>query len=294
MNNEKLKISVNGKKEYSKVLKGLRERNFTFSYKKVFNESCNRNIQKKDEGIDIILDTLIELLFKENSILLAKSYDKNLQKFLKVVIYDLIDLKIVVNRFIGSQIFAVYRSIIERLDLYLLCILDSDFRDYYFQKYNSKDEKIKRYKENKPSRIKNKLKEIQEKYKEDKFLGNILYFQELRENMYDFFSEIIHLNEFKNIEEVIDFKNDKILFYEDKKLNYDEWLDIFFRYLIDSILMITILNLWSVNCSLKDDRDIKNICDYLNELSEKLESYYKMEKILQHIANKAKEILGKK
>ena len=294
MNNEKLKISVNEKKEYSKVLKGLRARNFTFSYKKIFNESCNRNIQKKDEGIDIILDTLIELLFKENSILLAKSYDKNLQKFLKVVIYDLIDLKIVVNRSIGSQIFAVYRSIIERLELYLLCILDSDFRDYYFQKYNRKDEKIKRYKENKPSRIKNKLKEIQEKYKEDKFLGNILYFQELHENMYDFFSEIIHLNEFKNIEEVIDFKNTKILFYGDKKLNYDKWLDIFFRYLIDSILMITILNLWSVNCSLKDDRDIKNICDYLNELSEKLESYYKMEKILQHIANKAKEILGKK
>ena len=136
MNNEKLKISVNEKKEYSKVLKGLRARNFTFSYKKIFNESCNRNIQKKDEGIDIILDTLIELLFKENSILLAKSYDKNLQKFLKVVIYDLIDLKIVVNRSIGSQIFAVYRSIIERLELYLLCILDSDFRDYYFQKYN--------------------------------------------------------------------------------------------------------------------------------------------------------------
>lgn len=146
MNNEKLKISVNEKK-YSKVLKDLRERNFTFSYKKVFNESCNRNIQKKDEGIDIILDTLIELLFKENSVLLAKNYDKNLQKFLKVVIYDLIDLKIVVNQFIGSQIFAVYRSIIERLELYLLCILDSDFRNYYFQKYNSKDEKIKRYKE---------------------------------------------------------------------------------------------------------------------------------------------------
>ena len=69
MDNEKLKISVDEKKEYSKVLKGLRERNFSFSYKKAFSESCNRNVQKKDKGIDIILDTLIELLFKENSIL---------------------------------------------------------------------------------------------------------------------------------------------------------------------------------------------------------------------------------
>lgn len=274
------------------MLKDLRERNFTFSYKKVFNESCNRNIQKKDEGIDIILDTLIELLFKENSVLLAKNYDKNLQKFLKVVIYDLIDLKIVVNQFIGSQIFAVYRSIIERLELYLLCILDSDFRNYYFQKYNSKDEKIKRYKENKPSRIKNKLKEIQEKYKEDKFLANILYFQELHKKMYDFFSEIIHLNEFKNIEEIIDFENDKILFYEDKKLKYDKWLDIFFRYLINAILMISLLNLWGVNYKIEDDKDIKNIYNYLKELSEKLESYYMLEEILQHVANKSKKILG--
>ena len=80
-----------------------------------------------------------------------------------------------------SRIFAVYRSIIESLDLYLLCILDSNFREYYFQKYNNNDEKRKRYKENKPNKIKNKLKEIQEKHKEDKFLGNILYFQELRE-----------------------------------------------------------------------------------------------------------------
>ena len=292
MDNEKLKISVDEKKEYSKVLKGLRERNF--SYKKAFSESCNRNVQKKDKGIDIILDTLIELLFKENSILLANSYDKNLQKFLKVVIYDLIDLKVVINQFMGSRIFTVYRSIIESLDLYLLCILDSNFREYYFQKYNNNDEKRKRYKENKPSKIKNKLKEIQEKHKEDKFLRNILYFQELREKTYDFFSEITHLNEFKNIEEVIDFKNDKILFYQDKKLNYDKWLDIFFRYLINSILMITISNLLSINYSLEDDKDIKNIYDYLNELSEKLESYYKMEEILQHIANKAKEILEEK
>lgn len=294
MDNEKLKISVDEKKEYSKVLKGLRERNFSFSYKKAFSESCNRNVQKKDKGIDIILDTLIELLFKENSILLANSYDKNLQKFLKVVIYDLIDLKVVINQFMGSRIFTVYRSIIESLDLYLLCILDSNFREYYFQKYNNNDEKRKRYKENKPSKIKNKLKEIQEKHKEDKFLRNILYFQELREKTYDFFSEITHLNEFKNIEEVIDFKNDKILFYQDKKLNYDKWLDIFFRYLINSILMITISNLLSINYSLEDDKDIKNIYDYLNELSEKLESYYKMEEILQHIANKAKEILEEK
>lgn len=294
MDNEKLKISVDEKKEYSKVLKGLRERNFSFSYKKAFSESCNRNVQKKDKGIDIILDTLIELLFKENSILLANSYDKNLQKFLKVVIYDLIDLKVVINQFMGSRIFTVYRSIIENLDLYLLCILDSNFREYYFQKYNNNDEKRKRYKENKPSKIKNKLKEIQEKHKEDKFLRNILYFQELREKTYDFFSEITHLNEFKNIEEVIDFKNDKILFYQDKKLNYDKWLDIFFRYLINSILMITISNLLSINYSLEDDKDIKNIYDYLNELSEKLESYYKMEEILQHIANKAKEILEEK
>ena len=130
MDNEKLKISVDEKKEYSKVLKGLRERNFSFSYKKAFSESCNRNVQKKDKGIDIILDTLIELLFKENSILLANSYDKNLQKFLKVVIYDLIDLKVVINQFMGSRIFTVYRSIIESLDLYLLCILDSNFREY--------------------------------------------------------------------------------------------------------------------------------------------------------------------
>ena len=294
MDNEKLKISVDEKKEYSKVLKGLRERNFSFSYKKAFSESCNRNVQKQDKGIDIILDTLIELLFKENSILLANSYDKNLQKFLKVVIYDLIDLKVVINQFMGSRIFTVYRSIIESLDLYLLCILDSNFREYYFQKYNNNDEKRKRYKENKPSKIKNKLKEIQEKHKEDKFLRNILYFQELREKTYDFFSEITHLNEFKNIEEVIDFKNDKILFYQDKKLNYDKWLDIFFRYLINSILMITISNLLSINYSLEDDKDIKNIYDYLNELSEKLESYYKMEEILQHIANKAKEILEEK
>ena len=294
MDNEKLKISVDEKKEYSKVLKGLRERNFSFSYKKAFSESCNRNVQKKDKGIHIILDTLIELLFKENSILLANSYDKNLQKFLKVVIYDLIDLKVVINQFMGSRIFTVYRSIIESLDLYLLCILDSNFREYYFQKYNNNDEKRKRYKENKPSKIKNKLKEIQEKHKEDKFLRNILYFQELREKTYDFFSEITHLNEFKNIEEVIDFKNDKILFYQDKKLNYDKWLDIFFRYLINSILMITISNLLSINYSLEDDKDIKNIYDYLNELSEKLESYYKMEEILQHIANKAKEILEEK
>ena len=294
MDNEKLKISVDEKKEYSKVLKGLRERNFSFSYKKAFSESCNRNVQKKDEGINIILDTLIELLFKENSVLLANSYDKNLQKFLKVVIYDLIDLKVVINQFMGSRIFTVYRSIIESLDLYLLCILDSNFREYYFQKYNNNDEKRKRYKENKPSKIKNKLKEIQEKHKEDKFLRNILYFQELREKTYDFFSEITHLNEFKNIEEVIDFKNDKILFYQDKKLNYDKWLDIFFRYLINSILMITISNLLSINYSLEDDKDIENIYDYLNELSEKLESYYKMEEILQHIANKAKEILEEK
>ena len=89
-------------------------------------------------------------------------------------------------------------------------------------------------------------------------------------------------------------KNDKILFYQDKKLNYDKWLDIFFRYLINSILMITISNLLSINCSLEDDKDIENIYDYLNELSEKLESYYKMEEILQHIANKAKEILEEK
>lgn len=204
----------------------------------------------------------------------------------------MIDLKIVVNQFIGSQIFAVYRSIIERLELYLLCILDSDFRNYYFQKYNSKDEKIKRYKENKPSRIKNKLKEIQEKYKEDKFLANILYFQELHKKMYDFFSEIIHLNEFKNIEEIIDFENDKILFYEDKKLKYDKWLDIFFRYLINAILMISLLNLWGVNYKIEDDKDIKNIYNYLKELSEKLESYYMLEEILQHVANKSKKILG--
>lgn len=206
----------------------------------------------------------------------------------------MIDLKVVINQFMRSRIFAVYRSIIESLDLYLLCILDSNFREYYFQKYNNNDEKRKRYKENKPNKIKNKLKEIQEKHKEDKFLGNILYFQELREKTYDFFSEITHLNEFKNIEEVIDFKNDKILFYQDKKLNYDKWLDIFFRYLINSILMITISNLLSINSSLEDDKDIENIYDYLNELSEKLESYYKMEEILQHIANKAKEILEEK
>ena len=58
--------------------------------------------------------------------------------------------------------------------------------------------------------------------------------------------------------------------------------------------MITISNLLSINYSLEDDKDIKNIYDYLNELSEKLESYYKMEEILQHIANKAKEILEEK
>lgn len=292
MDNKKLKISVDEKKEYSKVLEGLRERNFSFSYKEAFSESCNRNVQKKDEGIDIILDTLIELLFKENSVLLANSYDKNLQKFLKVVIYDLIDLKVVINQFMGSRIFAVYRSIIESLDLYLLCILDSNFREYYFQKYNNNDEKRKRYKENKPNKIKNKLKEIQEKHKEDKFLGNILYFQKLHKKMYDFFSEIIHLNEFKNIEEIIDFENDKILFYEDKKLKYDKWLDIFFRYLINAILMISLLNLWGVNYKIEDDKDIKNIYNYLKELSEKLESYYMLEEILQHVANESKKILG--
>ena len=32
----------------------------------------------------------------------------------------------------------------------------------------------------------------------------------------------------------------------------------------------------------------------MSKLSEKLESYYKMEEILQHIANKAKEILEEK
>lgn len=110
--------------------------------------------------------------------------------------------------------------------------------------------------------------------------------------MYDFFSEIIHLNEFKNIEEIIDFENDKILFYEDKKLKYDKWLDIFFRYLINAILMISLLNLWGVNYKIEDDKDIKNIYNYLKELSEKLESYYMLEEILQHVANKSKKILG--
>lgn len=151
-----MEISPSKKRDYEIVLNksilDVVNLEFDFSMKEIdefINLYCiYEKLDSRDNPeIVKILDCSIGLLIKQYEEIIKvykndrSEYNHKIINFYKVIIYDIIDLRNAICTFIGTQLQSIVRSVIEHTKIYLLCIFDDKFQEYYFREYKE-EEKI--------------------------------------------------------------------------------------------------------------------------------------------------------
>lgn len=265
---------------------------------------CNeyKSTHETDTGILLIIDCAIRLLhnqYKQTSELIERQdFNDRLLRFFKIIIYDFVDYRKAVEYFVGIQLFNVERSIIEHTRMFITCLLDKEFETYYFAGYETEEEKKKRYRDNRGTKIDKKLKEYYAKakqlYEEDGTETSAMYLLAINsDNLYiklhQQLSEMAHLNEFIIAEKVI-HNRIKIDFSEDKTSIYNKYYDTFIEYIVGTCTIIFMII--KEKLELKPDVESINIYNILVTMYQKMQDYRQIDYLLEALIEKSLNIMN--
>jgi len=207
---------------------------------------------------------------------------KQILYLFKVLIYDYFDFCQAFNSFCGVQLFSVARSLCDHSRIFILCLCDKEFLEFYFSEYEDEDKK-KRYYEKRESNISKKLKEIAEKAKDlnedENFYAESSIFNlttDLYTELTDKLGEICHMSEITLIKELIPLER-KLLFSTSKEWKILKFNDNIIEYLIMTSLVTEIL---FISENVEISKAEKDIFNFLNWMSEELFKFRNVDKLL--------------
>ncbi|PWX49446.1 hypothetical protein [Clostridium perfringens] len=302
-----MKINPSEKRDYEFIIedciKKMNNIGINFSVEKL-DEFINLNCTYKkvdilkDKGMIKVIDSCIGVLIVQYNEILRlyrvynNMYTNEMINFYKIIIYDFIDFRNSINIFIGIQLQGLVRSIIEHTRMYLCCMFDIKFREYYFENY-SIEEKKARYYEKRGTKIDSMLDEICEiaikngEKMTPRSMLKAINTDELYKKIHDEFSELTHLNEFTMARNLIN-SNLELCFDSDVTWKYDKYYDYILEYMLITVIIIFIQNNEVLKSNYKDNTvDIYNL---LFSIYISLFKYRSLDKVLVDLKNKALKI----
>ena len=122
-------------------------------------ELLKENSQNKASSL--ILKSILWLNIKMYKKLSLEEYmDERILYLHKLLIYDYFDFYQSYNSFCGVQLFSVARSLFDHSRIFILCLCDEEFLNYYFSEYDytNDEEKKKRFYKKKREKYKQEIK----------------------------------------------------------------------------------------------------------------------------------------
>lgn len=285
-----------------------------------FNELVNAYQKKADIDITKLIkeDLPIELL-KENSqskasslilksilwlnikmykkLSLEECMDERILYLHKLLIYDYFDFYQSYNSFCGVQLFSVARSLLDHSRIFILCLCDGKFLNYYFSEYyyTNDEEKKKRFYKKRAKNISKRLKEISADTKElnstDNFYAKSFVFNlttELYNELSDKLGEISHMTEVTYTKRLI-LIDKNLSFAISKEWQLLKFNDCIIEYLIMTALVTEIL---FIGENININNSEKEVYNFLNYISEELYKFRNIDKLLDDLKKQVMDIMA--
>ena len=242
----------------------------------------------------LILKSILAINIMEyNQLLIEGNVDEKIHFLYKLIIYDYYDYCQACNTFCGVQIYSVARSLCDHSRMFILCLCDPAFFEYFHAEYTV-DEKKERYYKKRETKISNKLKEIAEKAKklnnDENFYVESLVLNlttDLYEDLTNKLGELSHLSEITLAKEFFS-TNEKLDFTFSDKQETMKFGDKLIEYFISTTLTTVVIFIAE---NIKQTKAIIGLYNFLNYLNEELYKFRNMDKLLIELKNQVKDIL---
>lgn len=215
----------------------------------------------------------------------------------KLLIYDYFDFYQSYNSFCGVQLFSVARSLFDHSRIFILCLCDEEFLNYYFSEYDytNDEEKKKRFYKKRGKNISKRLKEISADAKKLNSTDN-LYAEssvfnlttELYNELSDKLGEISHMTEVTYTKRLIPIDKN-LSFAISKEWQLLKFNDCIIEYLIMTALVTEIL---FIGENININNSEKEVYNFLNYISEELYKFRNIDKLLEELKKQVMDIMA--
>lgn len=259
-------------------------------------ELLKENSQNKASSL--ILKSILWLNIKMYKKLSLEEYmDERILYLHKLLIYDYFDFYQSYNSFCGVQLFSIARSLFDHSRIFILCLCDEKFLNYYFSEYDytNDEEKKKRFYKKRGKNISKRLKEISADAKKlnstDNFYAESSVFNlttELYNELSDKLGEISHMTEVTYTKRLIPIDKN-LSFAISKEWQLLKFNDCIIEYLIMTALVTEIL---FIGENININNSEKEVYNFLNYISEELYKFRNIDKLLEELKKQVMDIMA--
>lgn len=292
-----MEITPNIPRDYSELVNAYQKK-ADIDITKLIKEDLPVELLKENlqsEASSLILKSILWLniqMYKKLS--LEECIDERILYLHKLLIYDYFDFYQSYNSFCGVQLFSVARSLFDHSRIFILCLCDGEFLDYYFSEYDYINDKKERFYQKRGANISKKLKEISEDAKKlnstDNFYAETFVFNlttELYNELSDKLGEISHMTEVTYTKRLIPIDKN-LSFTISKEWQLLKFNDCIIEYLIMTALVTEILFI-SENININNSE--KEVYNFLNYMSEELYKFRNIDKLLDGLKKQVMNIM---
>lgn len=289
-------ISPNSSRGYDEIIQAYQNK-YQINIEELIKDYLPSELILKNHGDKssfLILKSILAINIMEyNQLLIEGNVDERILFLYKLIIYDYYDYCQACNTFCGIQIYSVARSLCDHSRIFILCLCDSDFFEYFYAEYTD-DEKKERYYKKRETNVSKKLKEIAEKAK--KLNNNEGFYVEssifnlttdLYEDLTNKLGELSHLSEITLAKELFS-TDEKLVFDFSDKQETMKFGDKLIEYFVSTTLTIIVIFIAE---DIKQIKAILGLYDFLNFLNEELYKFRNIDKLLIELKNQVKNIL---
>lgn len=246
----------------------------------------------KDEFL-VIKATLALNIMEYGCLLKLNNIDERILYLYKLLIYDYFDYCQSYSVFCGIQKYSVARSLCNHSRIFILCLCDNEFLEYYTSEY-TESEKVERYYKKRETNISKKLTEIaleaKKKNSDKEFYAESTIFNlttELYKDLTDKLGELSHLTEITLARKFIP-TDEKLIFYSSDKQEQMKFCDEIIEYLLLTTLTTSLLFIAE---GIEFDEEAYEIYNFLCFLREELFKFRNVDMLLNELAKKVRDIM---